>query len=378
MTAANNRADHHDAARYQQHRHQVSEQTPRIDTAVHKARTRLDTARTKLIDAAGGVDHIITEHHIHTRRAAAARADTQTLTDARRHARDLNNQLSRAEAVAARSFAQNPTHSYDLAADMPQLRDEIAFLEAASTTSPAALYHSPDAAVRGLDEAHRRTVTALTSSPHTVQPLQIHPGADKSAFLAALAATAHHHHTRILALPATEAAADYAAANRYADTTADVDDARTKLNTKRWKLPMGSLIIVDDADHLPPEQLHWLTKTATTTNTKLVLITTPDGREPAHTLLTVLTNEMPNTQHLGTPDPDRRQPRTAIERAEHHLATTSATSLTRNEATRLLQRRNHVIDRLRDIAATTAHIDAVNERSREHSRGNDHSWRLEL
>ena len=378
VAAANNRADHRDAARYQQHRQQVSEQTQRIDTAVHTARTRLDTARTKLIDAAGGVDNIITEHHIHTRRTAAARADTQTLTDALRHARDLNNQLSRAEAVAARSFAQNPTHTYDLAADMPQLRAEIACLEAASTTSPAALYHPPDAAVRGLDEAHRRTVTALTSSPQTVQPLQIHPGADKPAFLAALAATAHHHHTRILALPATEAAADYAAANRYADTTADIDNARTKLDTKRWKLPIGSMIIVDDADHLPPEKLHWLAKTAATTNSKLLLITTPDGREPAHTLLTVLTNDLPHTQHLGTPDPGRRQPHTAIERVEHRLAATTATSLTRNEATRLLQRRNHVIDRLRDIADTTAHIDAVGERSRERSRGKDHDSGLEL
>ena len=376
VTAANNRADQHAAARYQQHRHQISEQTPRIDPAVHTARTRLHTARTQLIDAAGGVDNIITEHHIHTRHAAAMRADTQTRNEARRRVRDLNDQLSRAEAVAARSFADNPTHSYDLASEMPQLRNEIAFLEAASTTSPAALYHPPDAAVRGLDEAHRRAVTALTSSPQTVQPLQIHPGADKPAALAALAATAHHHHTRILALAATDAAADYAAANRYADITADVDGARTKLDTKRWKLPMGSLIIVDDADHLQPEQLHWLTETAAATNTKLVLITTADGREPAHTLLTVLGDNLPSAQHIGTAEPNRN--RTAIQRAEHHLATTSATSLTRNEATQLLQRRIHLIDRLRDIADTTAHIDAVNERSREQSRGGDHSSWLQL
>ena len=122
--------------------------------------------------------------------------------------------------MAARSFAQNPAHSYDLAADLPQLRAEIAFLEAAATTSPAALYHPPTAAVAGLDETHRTAVAAITSSPQTVQPLRIHPGADKPAALAALAATAHHHNSRILALPATQAAADYAGANRYADTTA--------------------------------------------------------------------------------------------------------------------------------------------------------------
>jgi hypothetical protein len=261
---------------------------------------------------------------------------------------------------------------------MPQLRAEIAFLEAASTTSPAALCHPPEAAVRGLDEPHRRAVTALTSSPQTVQPLQIHPGADKPVALAALAATAHHHNSRILALPATPAADDYARAHRYADTTAHVDEARTKLDDHRWKLPLGSLIIVDDADHLQPEQLHWLTKTAAATNTKLVLITTADYRQRAHTLLAVLTDNMPSAQHIGTPDPHHQRTPTTIQRAEHHLATTSGASRTRNQATQLLQQRNQLIDRLRDIAATTAHIDTATERSPQHSRDNDHGYGLGL
>ncbi|MGO9349428.1 MAG: MobF family relaxase [Mycobacterium sp.] len=378
VTAANNRVDHQAATRYQQHRDQVTEQTQRINTAVHTARTRLDTARAELIDAAGSVDNIVTEHHIHTRRAAAMRTDTQALNDARRIARDLNDQLSRAEAVAARSFAQNPAHSYDLAADLPQLRAEIAFLEAAATTSPAALYHPPDTAVAGLDETHRRAVAAITSSPQTVQPLRIHAGADKPAALAALAATAHHHNSRILALPGTPAAADYAGANRYADTTANLDDARTKLDTNRWKLPLGSLVVVDDADHLQPEQLRWLTQTAAATNTKLILITTADSRDPAHTLLAVLTDNLPSTKHIGTADPNRRQSPTAIQRAEHHLAATSAPTITRNEATQLLQRRNQLIDRLRDIADTTAHIDAVAAHQQDLNRGRDRGTGLEL
>ena len=49
VTAANNRVDHQAATRYQQHRDQVTEQTQRINTAVHTARTRLDTARAELI-----------------------------------------------------------------------------------------------------------------------------------------------------------------------------------------------------------------------------------------------------------------------------------------------------------------------------------------
>ncbi len=306
------------------------------------------------------------------------RADTQALNEARRIARDLNDQLSRAEAVAARSFAHNPAHSYDLAADLPQLRDEITFLEGAAATSPAALYHPPTEAVAGLDETHRTAVAAITSSPQTVQPLRIHPGADKPAALAALAATAHHHNSRILALPATQAAADYAGANRYADTTATVDDARTQLDSNRSKLPLGSLIVVDDADHLQPEQLRWLAETAAATNTKLVLISTADDRAPAHTLLTVLADNLPSAQHIGTADPTRSQTLTAIQRAEHHLAATSAPSLARNEAVQLLQRRDQLLGRLRDIADTAAHIDAVAARQRDLNRGRDRGTGLEL
>ena len=303
ITAAHQRGDHHDADRYQQHRDRIAQQTPRIDTAVSTARTRLDTARAELIHAAGGVNNIITDQHLHARRAAALRADTESLTAARRDARDLDDQLSRAESQAARAFAQSPVHTYDLAADIPRLRREVELLQTASTTSPAAIYHPPDTAVRGLDENHRRAVTAITSSAQTVQPLQLHPGADKAGTLAAIADTAHHHNHRVLALPATPAAAQYAAHNRYADTTTTAGDARTQLENKQWKLPSGSLLIVDDADQLRADQLRWLTQTAATTNTKLILISTPERRRPGPNLMSVLTNELPSTQHLGPPTP---------------------------------------------------------------------------
>ena len=87
---------------------------------------------------------------------------------------------------------------------------------------------------------------------------------------------------------------------------------------------------------------------------------------------------MPLAQHIGTPDPHHQHTTTAIQRAEHHLATTSGASHTRNQATQLLQRRNQLIDRLRDIADTAAHIDTATERSREHSRDNDHRYGLGL
>jgi hypothetical protein len=380
ITASRQRGDHDDADRYQRHRDRIAEQTNRVDAAVHTARARLDTARADLIDAAGGVHNIITEQHIRARRATALRADTQALNAARGEARDLDDQLSRAESRAARAFAQSSAHSYDLAADIPELQAEIHLLEAASTCSPAAIYHPPDTAVRDLDQPHRRAVEAITSSPQTVQPLQLHPGADKAAALDALADTAHHHNNRILALTATDAATEYAAHNRYADTTTTPQDARTNIENKRWKLPAGSLVIVDDADHLQPEQLRWLAETAAATNTKLILISSPDSRHLAHTLLSVLTNDLPSAQHLGNPEPRRQQPPTAIQRVEHHLAATNATSTTRNKAAQLLHQRNQILDRLREIAYTAAQIDAVaahqDDRDRHRGRYRDHGLEL--
>jgi len=378
ITAAHRRGDDNAAEHYQQHRDRIAEQTSRVDTAVRAARTRLDAARAELIRAAGGVNNIITDQQLHARRAAALRADTESLTAARRDARDLDDQLSRAESQAARAFAETSVHTYDLAADIPRLRAEVELLQAASTTSPAAIYHPPDTAVRGLDADHGRAVTAITSSAQTVVPLQLHSGANKAGALAAIADTAHHHSHHVLALPATPAAAQYAVRNRYADTTTTVGDARTQVENKQWKLPAGSLLIVDDADHLQPEQLCWLVETAASTNTKLILISTPGSRQAAETLLPVLTNDLPSAQHIGNLEHDHPQPSTAIQRVEHQLAATNATKTTRNQAAQVLHRRNQILERLRDIADAAAQIDAttVRQQQRERNRGRDSGLEL--
>lgn len=360
ITAATHRGDDGAVARYRAHHDQVTHNTERINAALATARTRLDDARTALLDAAGGPAGIVTEHHIHTRRSEAITADTATLNDARRHARTLDDQLCRAEAAAARALAQSPTHTYDLATDINALRAEVAFLQAASTVSPGALYYPPETAVADLDDTHRRVVTAITANIHTVQALHLHPGADKHGALAALVATAHHHDQGVLALTASPAARDYAAQHPYADASGHIDSARTTLGKTPLKLPLGSLIVIDDADHLSTENLHWLTNAAATTNTKLILITTAADHhyQPAHTLLAALHHNSTTAHQLGTPEPDPNpQQRTALERAEHHLATTNATSTLRDQAIELLRQRTQILGRLRAIAQAAAHID---------------------
>ncbi|KAA1250181.1 relaxase domain-containing protein [Mycobacterium simiae] len=377
-TAAARLGDHPAAARYRKHRDHVAQQSDRIDAAVRHARERLDAARAELLGATGGPESIVTDRDIQDRRAAALRTDTDALAEARRRARDLDDQLARAEALAARAFAENPARSYDLAADLPRLRAEVELLEAARGCSPAALYTPPTTALVGLDDPHRRAVAAIGDSALSVQLLHCHPGADKVAALAALAATAQHHQGRVLALPASPAAAEHAPSHRYSDTTTP-DDARANVASTRWSLPSGSLVIVDDADHLPPERLRWLVDNATATNTKLLLVTTPDAAHRDPSLLAVLAENLPSAHHIGTPDQRHQQRPTAIQRVEHHLATTGGTSPEGAEASRLLQRSDRLLDRLREMTDTTAHIGAMAAREREYTQQQrDHGNGLEL
>ena len=235
------------------------------------------------------------------------------------------------------------------------------------------MYTPPPAALADLDDEHRRTVSAITTNIHSVQLLHLHPGADKTATLAALADTAHHHNKHIVALTGTDSATDRA----YADTTATIDTTATtsppRATRHRWAAWSSSMI----PQALTPGQLRWLAHSAAAANTKFVLIATGD-QQPAHTLLAVLTNDLPNTQYLGTPDPEQRQPRTAIARAEHHLAATSAPSPDRNRAVQLMRQRNQVLAHLRDIATTARRLDVIAEQDRDRGRDQDRGTGLEL
>lgn len=118
-------------------------------------------------------------------------------------------------------------------------------------------------------------VTAIARDLHAAQTLHLYPGADKTAALTAITEAAHHNHRHVLALPATPPAHAYAYAHPYADNTDHIQQTPTEqalakireLADAGRRLPRGNLVIVDDADHLAPEQLHWLVENAAATNT---------------------------------------------------------------------------------------------------------------
>ena len=108
-------------------------------------------------------------------------------------------------------------------------------------------------------------------------------------------------------------------------------------------------------------------------------VTTPDAAHRDPSLLAVLAENLPSAHHIGTPDQRHQQRPTAIQRVEHHLATTGGTSPEGAEASRLLQRSDRLLDRLREMTDTTAHIGAMAAREREYTQQQrDHGNGLEL
>ena len=147
-----------------------------------------------------------------------------------------------------------------------------------------------------------------------VQVLTVGPDADKHAALAAVTAAVHGKNKHVLAMPATDTATAFADTHPYAERRTDPAATRTRLDNGEWTIPAGNLLVIDDADHLDAKQLRYFTEHAARTNTKLLLVHTPHrDRDPAHTLVDALADNLPWAQHVGTPTD--HTPTTAIAQA---------------------------------------------------------------
>src|SRR4029079_2707320 len=99
-------------------RDERAQHTTDIDSAVTRTRQTLDAARAALIETAGGPDRIVTERDIHDVRQRAQHADLDTLAQARTYSHTLAAQVARAEAAAARAFAETRADMPDAAIDL--------------------------------------------------------------------------------------------------------------------------------------------------------------------------------------------------------------------------------------------------------------------
>ena len=139
-------------------------------------------------------------------------------------------------------------------------------------------------------------------------------------------------------------------------------------------MPAGSLVVIDDADQLDPKLLRYYTDHATATNTKLLLVHTPDaGRHPAHTVIDALADTLPWTHQIGTPSLQQGW-RTATDHVTDLLAQPRCGAPTKaaSAAAELLDRRARPLNSYLNTQAQQhhwAHRHKQRDRERVHDRG---------
>ena len=101
--------------------------------------------------------------------------------------------------------AKAPAVPYNLEADLDQLRAEVSAIEEAGSRSPATSY-KPDLA-EGLEPSVKKIAVAIADSDMSVQPLRCDTPGETHAVLKSVAVAAANSGYRVLALPATAAAA---------------------------------------------------------------------------------------------------------------------------------------------------------------------------
>ena len=361
---------------------------------IHAARRGTSTQAAALLRAVLGRDD-----RPRTVLATAADTDRAVLPEPVRELLDTHERTVAGCRTAHRHHHSSQAVEQGLAAELPALRAAVDLLEVAGggRSGAGGYYSAPAEMFAEVGEAHRDAVAAVARDLHSVQVLTIHPDAahDKPVVLAAITAAAHEHQGRliksktrpgVLALPATQHAADQAAELGYADTVRRPVAAVKNFEDGSWVLPVGSLVIVDDADHLHPDLLKSLVEQAATrTNTKLLLITNehPDHGRDHGTRgegVAVLREALPWAQRIGTPRHREHQRDNVIDRIERRLTATGAAvrSPVHAEATELLARYTDQVRTFGEEITARERFRADMARSRERSRGLDRDDGLEL
>ena len=352
IDAAESVADDALAATYRRLRAELSRHTAAIIEHRDFSQAEVHDAQQALFDAAGGPQGIVTESDLEQRRRQAINADTDSLRRARLDARELDNQLYRAESAAARAFAQAAVvrdlaavaqpvvDDYEIDADLEQLRAEVDILEIAGTRSPATIYDwkpadAPDTEVQ-------KIVASIADSDMSVQVIRLDASVDKHGVFRGVALAAHRSKATVHALPASQAAAAFAVEHRYSHRTEHAGDAP--------RVERGDLVIIDDADYLSPEQLEALIKRAGETNTKVLLAVSPQAAAgPNRHLVDALVESLPWGIEYDTAG---RKSSTAMRRVANHLADGERHwSDGERMAEALITRRNDMAQSYRELAA---------------------------
>ena len=278
----------------------------------------------------------------------------------------MRDAVKAAERSALReSLGPDAIVGYPLPGELQRMRNEVELIELAGGRSPATVYDGPRESDLYLGNSTMRMsaevqaiVSRVVDSDMSVHPIRISehweviPG-DRQAIMGALAKTAWRNDAKVLTIPASPSAAAQARSAVHCRKQAPAAEAIAKFSSGEWKLPPGTLLIVDDADHLDSDQLRWFTRNAGATNTKLVLVTDDCAAPgPSRALTTALAESLSWSHQLGTP-PAREIADSALARVSTYLneLTTMPDDDAHREAAAVLARRDTLATTFQELAA---------------------------
>jgi conjugative relaxase-like TrwC/TraI family protein len=315
----------------------------------------LTAAKTAREVAAGGAGNIVTHADADAVLAAANAADRRDLQDARSELRRLRQDLTRAETIAARSFAAAQlTDAAHIAEQMEAIGTELRVLGAAGDLITQPRLTLPEGPAT-LTPMTADGVARLAATPFALSV--VHASA-RARFLDAMrllhTAAATQNRPVLWCDAAADGVDDTAA---VADTRAALTDTHRDLQAG-WRPEPGTLLVVDHAADASPEVIADLAEAAAAAQTRVILIDTDLGRRwpapPSAALLRLLQADLPWAVTLSVdtrpltwvpagPDLDPALVR-AGDLAPHLHTPDIAAAVARHHALRTALRTAHTID----------------------------------
>jgi conjugative relaxase-like TrwC/TraI family protein len=265
----------------------------------------LTAAREARAADAGGPDRIISGDDVDAHLAELRDADARALLAARQEHHRLRDDLDRAELAAAAAFADAETRSAEhITAQLDQLATELRVLEVAATYQPPRPLHLPPAGVTGLPPATAAALTTTARLPFAVAVVHAQPSPERTQALHILHSAARSADRKILWCSPTREQAAAAVDDEITDTAATITETHANITSRQWRLPHGSLLIVDEAAGAHPAVIADLAEHAAATKSGLILVDTSGHAwppKPSQRLLHLLHTELPWTATLTPP-----------------------------------------------------------------------------
>lgn len=275
-----------------------------LEAVATDTKSAATAAHSDLIHTAGGPSRIVDTDTIEQARRAndTAEHDAQDLAAARRD--ELHTNLAAAETAAAHAFATAvDEQARHIDQDLPALRTELAALaRAGRTSSQRVLAANTEQLAAEYNREIADTAAAIADTGFTAHPVRSGDRAHSTQLIAALTDIAHTNDRRVLLCTTNR---DDIEATRQdhsrADSITTVEHAAQQLRTSAWKLPAGSIVIVDNAETARTDDMETLIKACADHGAKAVLLDNGQPNAERVNLPRMLADELPWTEHL---DPD--------------------------------------------------------------------------